>query len=352
MMNMSDHDEGYDEEDCSCYGLLHSNDVRTGIISGETFKNKTIQYAVVDGLAVFEGCIILGTVDEVEQKTAEAKAALDAGDDPEGVAHGVVVTGANKRWPNARMPYEIDPALPATNVQRVNDAIAHWKQNTGMSFVERTNANKSQYPNYVRFRPATGCWSQVGMRGGRQEIGLAGGCGFGATVHEIGHAFGLWHEQSREDRSTKIKVNWQNIQAGKEHNFNQHISDGDDVGPYDYGSIMHYGRYAFSKNGQPTIESIPPGMTLGQRNGLSPGDIAAIQSIYQLWQTATVSRVYTSGGSKNCWVMPQGQGWLRIDPKSEDGCGNIFDQCCFAKAFGKKMSLFKDGTKVYRAQLL
>ncbi len=345
---MSEHDE----EDCCCDSLLQSNDVRTGIISGENFKNKAVQYAAVDGLAVFEGCIVLGSVDEVEEQTAAAKAALDAGDDADDVAHGVVVTGQNKRWPNALMPYEIDQALPATNKQRINDAIAHWKQKTAMRFVLRTTSNKAQYPNYVRFRPATGCWSQVGMSGGKQEIGLAGGCGLGATIHEIGHAFGLWHEQSREDRNSKIKVNWQNIQSGKEHNFNQHITDGDDVGPYEYGSIMHYGKYAFSKNGQPTIESIPPGKTLGQRNGLSAGDIAAIHSIYQAWESVTVSRVYTSHGSKNCWVMPAGNGWLRIDTKSTDGCSNIFDICCYALAFGKNVSLFKDGSKVYRAQLL
>ncbi|MEP0960308.1 MAG: Dot/Icm T4SS effector Zinc-dependent metalloprotease LegP [Roseobacter sp.] len=345
---MSEHDE----ENCCCGGLLTSNDVRTAIISGDTFKNRSVQYAAVDGLAVFEGCIVLGTVEDVEQRTSSAKAALDAGDDREEIAHGVVVTGANKRWPNALMPYEIDPALPSVNVQRVNDAITHWTQNTGVSFIQRTSANQSQYPNYVYFTPSSGCWSYVGMQGNKQDIGLATGCGFGATVHEIGHAFGLWHEQSREDRDNKIQVNWQNIEAGKEHNFNQHIADGDDVGAYDYGSIMHYGRFAFSKNGQPTIESIPPGQTLGQRDGLSPGDIAAIHSIYQIWETIDVDRVYSSSGSKNCWIMPQGQGWLRIDPDSDHGCSNIFDQCCHALAFGKKMSLYKDGNTVHRAQLL
>lgn len=190
------------------------------------------------------------------------------------------------------------------------------------------------------------------MQGGKQDIGLATGCGFGATVHEIGHAWGLWHEQSREDRDSKVQILWQNIEAGKEHNFNQHITDGDDVGSYDYGSIMHYGRCAFSKNGQPTIESIPPGKTLGQRNGLSPLDIAAVQSIYQIWETVDVARVYATKDAKNCWVMPQGQGWFRIDPDTDHGVSNIFDQCCQALAFGHKVSLYKDGSKIYRCQLL
>ena len=87
-------------------------------------------------------------------------------------------------------------------------------------------------------------------------------------MHEIGHAVGLWHEQSREDRDRFVRVVWANIQAGREHNFNQHITDGDDIGGYDYGSIMHYPRTAFTRNGQDTIVPVG-GQAIGQRNGLS-----------------------------------------------------------------------------------
>jgi hypothetical protein len=65
-----------------------------------------------------------------------------------------------------------------------------------------------------------------------------------------------------------------------EHNFNQHITDGDDVGDYDFGSIMHYPRTAFGVGGAETITPIvATTATIGQRTALSPGDIAAANSM-------------------------------------------------------------------------
>lgn len=148
---------------------------------------------------------------------------------------GVIISGDEFRWPQCVVPYDIDASL--TNQARVTDAIAHWENNTRFKFVLRTTANASQYPDWVTFRPASGCSSSVGRRGGQQFVNLGAGCSTGNTIHEIGHVIGLWHEQSREDRDAFVTINWENILEGHEHNFNQHISDGDDVGAYDYGSI-------------------------------------------------------------------------------------------------------------------
>ncbi len=50
--------------------------------------------------------------------------------------------------------------------------------------------------------------------------------------------------------------------------------------PYDYASVMHYEPDAFSLNGLPTIESLQPNVTFGQRYNMSTIDIQEVQSFY------------------------------------------------------------------------
>ena len=105
------------------------------------------------------------------------------------------------------------------------------------------------------------------------------GCSIGNAIHEIAHTVGLWHEQSRADRDKFVKVHLENVIDGLAHNFDQHIKDGTDLGNYDYDSIMHYPRDAFSKNGQDTLVPLG-GQAIGQRDGLSDDDITAVASLY------------------------------------------------------------------------
>jgi len=244
----------------------------TALISGATFAGKGASYADVDGLAIFEGDIVLGTVEDL-RAAADGVAGM--------VQFSIGITGQQFRWPNNTVPFDIDPAMP--NQQRITDAIAHWQTRTHMRFVLRTPANAAQFPDFVHFQSGGGCSSMVGRQGGRQNITLGNGCSTGNAIHEIGHSIGLWHEQSREDRNAFVRIVFANIDPAMQHNFLQHITDGDDLGPYDYGSIMHYPPNAFSINGQPTIiplQPLPPGVVMGQRTALSQGDINGVHTMY------------------------------------------------------------------------
>jgi len=246
-------------------------------------------YVNVNGTAYFEGDIVLGTTEEMEEMKAEFERAEAEGEAPD-TAYSLITnrtTGIGRPWPNNTMYYSIASGLP--NQQRITDAIKHFHANTNLRLVPRTNQT-----DYVSFQNGSGCSSYIGIRGGKQVIELANGCSLGNTIHEIGHAAGLWHEHSRADRDTYITIHTQNIEKGKERNFDKRDNTAKEFGAYDYGSIMHYGRTAFGKKdvNAKELTTITPknsSATIGQRTKLSSGDIAGLNALYPLPPVCTFS---------------------------------------------------------------
>lgn len=234
-------------------------------VADPVMGSRSIVYEQINEFAVVEGDILIGKIDNLAQQ-------------------GAIITPkvGGSRWANGVVPYEVAENLPFTNKLAVLQAIDHWQKNTNIEFVELNSKNRYEYKDYISFIPAEGttCSSYVGKKGGKQEINLAPRCTTMNTVHEIGHAVGLWHEQSRSDRNSFIRIVWENILEEHKYNFDQQLSAGKDFGDYDYQSIMHYGPMAFSKNGEKTIIPLVDGVEIGQRNHLSEKDILAIKAMY------------------------------------------------------------------------
>ncbi|MFO7546450.1 MAG: M12 family metallopeptidase [Trueperaceae bacterium] len=222
----------------------------------------TIRYEVIDGLAIYQGDIILGEADMLGTQA-------------------IVIGNDEPLWPNRTVPYVISSQFSTVRQGNVQTAIDRFDRDTNVILVPRDGE-----ADYVEFRPGDGCSSWVGRKGGLQVITLANGCGIGSIMHEIAHAVGVWHEQSRSDRDDYVEIIEEDIEADKEHNFDQQPG-AVDVGPYDYGSIMHYPADAFGLrdedgNRKTTIRVLQPGVTIGQRNGLSLLDVEAINRLYPL----------------------------------------------------------------------
>ncbi|KAK3850890.1 hypothetical protein Pcinc_042429 [Petrolisthes cinctipes] len=190
------------------------------------------------------------------------------------------------KWPSGLVPYMLHSSLGTDAISAIMGAIANWEANTCLTF-QSTTFSSQPHLNFVR---DNGCWSYIGRvyRWNGQRVSIGPGCeAVGIAIHEIGHAIGFFHEQSRSDRDNFIHVNEENIIDGVESNF-QMASTVNSV-PYDYSSIMHYSVMAGSKNGLPTISAINPldNYLIQRKDGLTFRDMYLANLMYDcisMWE--------------------------------------------------------------------
>uniref|UniRef100_A0A3P9DTW5 Metalloendopeptidase n=1 Tax=Maylandia zebra TaxID=106582 RepID=A0A3P9DTW5_9CICH len=130
---------------------------------------------------------------------------------------------------------------------------------------------QSRERDFLDIQSRDGCYSFVGRQG----------CVFHQIVqHEVLHALGFDHEQTRSDRDQHVRILLENVIPGMEHNFRKINTRNLDT-PYDYNSVMHYGRFAFSRDREPTIVPIPDeNVAIGRATEMSANDILRVNRLY------------------------------------------------------------------------
>uniref|UniRef100_A0A0N5BF06 Metalloendopeptidase n=1 Tax=Strongyloides papillosus TaxID=174720 RepID=A0A0N5BF06_STREA len=130
------------------------------------------------------------------------------------------------------------------NSKKVEEAIEIISKNTCVNFTKEEKTFNNEQG--LIFKSGSACSSNVGLADPNkpQVIYLTKGCYDNSPyiLHEIGHALGLIHEQSRRDRDKYVQIYLSNVHTSERNNFQ--ILGYDNYKnystSYDYYSLMHY----------------------------------------------------------------------------------------------------------------
>lgn len=163
---------------------------------------------------------------------------------PVDAATGVRGAHAGARWPAATLYYTFHSSVSEARRALFRQWATHWESGSGLRLSESASA-----ANRVLVQVATGIGcgqSAVGMQGGVQDLVIDCWNESSTTLHELGHALGMIHEQQRADRASYISVQDQGVEryCGEGTwiaNFG--IEGSVERSAYDFASIMHYASF-------------------------------------------------------------------------------------------------------------
>ncbi|KAF1750016.1 hypothetical protein GCK72_016561 [Caenorhabditis remanei] len=223
--------------------------------------------------------------------------------------------------------YYYDRTATPKIVKAFEQAVAFWQNVTCINIIQSSSAL-----NRIRVFKGQGCYSYVGRISGVQDLSLGTGCEeFGTAAHELGHALGFFHTQSRYDRDNYISINYANIDPSYVEQFDKETSSTNfNYGmPYDYGSIMQYGATSASSNDKATMIARDAEYqdTMGS-DFVGFYDISMMNEHYkckELCPAGTSARCVNGGfpSPRNCaiCICPSGYGGVLCDQRPP-GCGD------------------------------
>lgn len=263
-------------------------------------RAKEISYTLEDGLAIYEGDIILGEghnfrIEEPEPHPTPRNFSEYGNISSEkfGISSSMYalvirqsdgIIDRNWLWKNGVIPYVIGLRFTDAEKLIIRDAISDLNRDTNLNIVPQWN---NTYKT-IHFKKRNIQESQGNSRVGRnrllrQRIRLRSGFTKRTVMHELLHAAGAWHEQSRRDRDRFIEVKYENIDSGFHSQFDIHDTDAEIITPYDINSIMHYHGWAFSIDGVlPTIINRSTGRPVSSSSVLSRLDKDGINTVYPI----------------------------------------------------------------------
>jgi hypothetical protein len=293
-------------QDFHTSNVKHKSETKEVVVNLPFLGSKTIKVDIVNNKLIYQGDI------KVKKSNSSGRS-------------GTAITGSSDYlWPNSVIPYTIDPSMNNFSSDIVW-ACQELTNKTNLYLYELKNPSEQLLNSHINFikdkSPSCGGSSYVDKQPTSIAINSVHTIDLnfdfcskwsvssktirGIIIHEILHAAGFYHEQSRKNRDKYVRINWSNIESNEQHNFEKYFGTISlkpttdpgyvkfqyitrmDIGPYDYNSIMHYGPTAFSNKKDPvtslwakTIEPLKTGVAIGQRQKLSSGDISAINKVY------------------------------------------------------------------------
>ncbi|VDH92906.1 Hypothetical predicted protein [Mytilus galloprovincialis] len=227
-------------------------------------------------------------------------------------------------WPNGIVPYIVKHSNGASKTL-ITDSIEEFNKHTCVQWIPRDDQ-----ANYVSFEDGGGCGSWIGIVGGKQSITLQDpGCiNVETVIHEMCHALGQLHEQSRYDRYPYLRTNWQNIPVMWAYNFDMAYTNNHN--PYDQHSVLQYSLSSFSTSNQKKsmyLTDSKLNFLTEQTRNLTFYDIQDITDTYQCTKDCSEPPVCENGGFVDfqCQCLcPEGLKGPTCT-ETEGNCGGIVD---------------------------